>query len=1104
MTEKMMEYLSSFRSTLGSAPQSEENPHVLTESEIALQSAQACYGNFRTLVAELLTVPDYFAKTSGSRTRDHQRRVVVGSAETLDHNEDHNLLPVVELQEVLTRCSSLPQLAVLLRRLWFDLLELPYWQLPQQQDWVCHLLLLVEASKENVINFYAAGVLFVRLYTELVRQIRADLVSVSGVHKTQVEAANETNDGAGANLEDIALDQSGAVQYEQGGEEQDGRQDALGKTTFQQEEEDGAVHEGGAVSSPETATTEAQHQAGDAAVLVEQCCSSPPLGGLHAGASSSTMTTSNYADQIAIVDLILEHCRTVSEYLESRRGALLPQSAELEFENATATFSSSSVSLPSSTAKALGIWPERRVEGSTAAMYSSAMIVIPGSVLMAAGFVGGTMMYERARKKVLSDKLEEITQMRISKNTTKTATSPQTTTGIMGAALSQSAGGKSTAGAKNNLSSKTRTSPSTSTTAGVDEDGCTSGSTPRTSMTSGGAAEKETPGTKFVGDSRSTTSATVVAVGERDDVVEEGAETDNRKVKGQLFGTMTETSPEAEEESAAQRLGRQTVEAGAQLGAEVGEKVRAGLESLGRVALAKATEPEISLRSPTKVVLGGNNDDAADPASSEQTTTSALTTALDVTVVQNKIEDMKNFITTTVGEVAEKYTSSSASSSTSTSAGDLAGSSSSESSDIIAAQDNVSNSVKNVDDQMVSSDNLAEHVDAILEGKALPEDIRKEHSIEAATAFLATLVTEPQRVYDGLRRTWTKAVGDETEGDADVKNSKNNNNAIHIDEWTKTDVEDNAAEELDVVAVSSSTTRTMPHHKSSCAATASKEQSTLSPEDGADAEDSASTVFSPTSRGCKSVEGDGDAEAQVHSSAKDKVVEVERLLPPPSAKDEEHLPETNTLLSALHLAENADHFEGSQASPLDSNASPKTSCTKAFVSKASTSSSDTDSSSKIDNQDEARFLNPMLRLDRSTASTFDVAWASLEVQCAAQAEYVLKAKIYPIQVCNRCVGSEFPDELRLSVFPQDDYWETWPILSSSVPKGSDVWLRPPIIGEQQKQERGGRLKIKLYAPGPILDEPLLTVVNVIRGDTLALQTTSDGAIMVMKVEGTGV
>lgn len=74
-----------------------------------LQSAEAVYANLRSLVGELLAVPNFFP----------------------------HAVEVKEVMAVLERCLSLPQLAVLVRRVWFDLLDLgDTWDVMQQQDWV--------------------------------------------------------------------------------------------------------------------------------------------------------------------------------------------------------------------------------------------------------------------------------------------------------------------------------------------------------------------------------------------------------------------------------------------------------------------------------------------------------------------------------------------------------------------------------------------------------------------------------------------------------------------------------------------------------------------------------------------------------------------------------------------------------------------------------------------------------------------------------------------------------------------------------------------------------------------------------------------------------
>ena len=153
--------------------------------------------------------------------------------------------------------------------------------------------------------------------------------------------------------------------------------------------------------------------------------------------------------------------------------------------------------------------------------------------------------------------------------------------------------------------------------------------------------------------------------------------------------------------------------------------------------------------------------------------------------------------------------------------------------------------------------------------------------------------------------------------------------------------------------------------------------------------------------------------------------------------------------------------------------------------------------------------------------------------------------VFPIRVRNACLGDAFPDQLKIALFRSGDFWEAVPIVSSVlVAKGCEAVLRPaldeegprrtsdPVRGEDEPgsngaggRERGRRarvgaagatssqgygamgscradeesrrayttpqatiantLKLKIFRPG-LLDEPLLTVTGVVRGDSLML------------------
>lgn len=101
-----------------------------------------------------------------------------------------------------------------------------------------------------------------------------------------------------------------------------------------------------------------------------------------------------------------------------------------------------------------------------------------------------------------------------------------------------------------------------------------------------------------------------------------------------------------------------------------------------------------------------------------------------------------------------------------------------------------------------------------------------------------------------------------------------------------------------------------------------------------------------------------------------------------------------------------------------------------------------------------------------------------------QAENLLKRKLFPVRITNCVVSDYFPEELKICIFGADDFWETIPLGGFQgsgvgfVKQGSEIVLRPEAGNDF--------LKLKIFHPGKFIDEPLMTVESVRRGDRLVM------------------
>jgi len=110
----------------------------------------------------------------------------------------------------------------------------------------------------------------------------------------------------------------------------------------------------------------------------------------------------------------------------------------------------------------------------------------------------------------------------------------------------------------------------------------------------------------------------------------------------------------------------------------------------------------------------------------------------------------------------------------------------------------------------------------------------------------------------------------------------------------------------------------------------------------------------------------------------------------------------------------------------------------------------------------------------------------LEQRCFEKAQILLKRKVSPIRITNTLVQEEFPEVLKICLFHDYDLLEFIPTGGLNGPgiaycaKGSEASLRPPVLGDDEVY------KLKIFRPRTIINEPLLTVHSIRRGDRILL------------------
>ncbi|CAD7963899.1 unnamed protein product [Amoebophrya sp. A120] len=873
-------------SLFGTAPAEEENRE--------LKEAEAVFANMRSLIGELLSVPGFFPSQ----------------------------VEVEEVMGVLERCLSVPQLAVLLRRVWFDLLDISdEWDLQQQQDWLTHLLLLVEASKENVLNFYAASILYLRLFSELLRQTKASIDVAAATAEVQAGlnavGSSAGRGGRGNDSSSVTPTTStsprdrrreGSANY--AGYSNYNQQDPAAydfnstgtspsyNVSPPQDEENNATR---SFNSPEQRRSDASsvNDEDGWASWLDKLDQQQQTGGKDAylppttnqnvfrnsdnenyynqqetsaaGKTSRPLPNQSRERQKETLDLIQEHCRVVQEFADEHQKKLLVQRADLEFTSISDD-AASSITIPASAAKAMGIWPERRVDGRTAS-YVGGALLLPGSWPVAASLVGGMLLYESARKKIQTYKLDQIAQMRLSDE------------------------------ARAKLRDQEVESPVGTSVGSEQRGGSRSSSRPMS------PARNKYPGS-----------------------------------------------------------------------------IQEGVGALKSFAGAKMREQRLSLR-----------EDQDEPKSSGV------------------------------------YDS------------------------VAAALNSTEEAYRNVKRSLVGSDDLPQTFDR---GRP-PDSTTKNDNFFSNNS-------------DSLLPNPDELVSQDPTGVNDYSGE-------NYTGWFPPPDKDN---------LSQATSR--------------------APEAGP-------LLRLP------------DPDTHDRKLADHMLTQNEKTV----NKQEQSATSSSTFqhgaMKINNLPKNAAQQPDQQNFTLDPDdllGSCSGAATQATDSRNKHSSPADTQTTGISEQAE-RFLNPVLRLDRSRASTNDITWANLEVECALKAEALLKTKIYPIRVLNLCETTstagdstlnageqqedhfvdyygapQYPEELKISVYDKDDYWETFPLSTVFVFRGREAVLRPEIPANQQDQShRGGILKLKVFSPGVLLDEPLITITGVIRGDAIVLAVSpTSGEITVQKMD----
>jgi len=112
---------------------------------------------------------------------------------------------------------------------------------------------------------------------------------------------------------------------------------------------------------------------------------------------------------------------------------------------------------------------------------------------------------------------------------------------------------------------------------------------------------------------------------------------------------------------------------------------------------------------------------------------------------------------------------------------------------------------------------------------------------------------------------------------------------------------------------------------------------------------------------------------------------------------------------------------------------------------------------------------------------------AIEQKCFRKAENLLRRKISPIRITNTLVREDDPETLQICLFKNRDFLEFFPVGGLNGPgvafcdKGCEVSLRPPISEDV--------FKLKVFRPTRFINEALITITDVRRGDRLIIASS---------------
>lgn len=454
-----------------------------------------------------------------TQTLRQQNNTATALTENLQNKKNNNTV-LLHSDSVMRLCDdtvSIPQLGVLLKRIWLDLYpdDCVIWNSKRQMNWLSQLLVLIDGSRDGLLSFYGAVYVYCLVFDEFLQNVlcchreqrEKDLSNVRRVRekdsKAKVSVGNnfqsggsssstsarcgsssendsfppqkalatvedfcdqrnnigesipkpensnlnfdETNNPFGFNLP-IPLNKNSELQkldnvlLQNGGNNNSGR-DAY-YTAGEGVGEDKTPEDHGSQLSPSCPV----RSAGDDE-LIGASAFVPGTKLVISAGSTPTDETETVTNQKShqksptakneaeapitneaekTIVSIGTHLLSIQDFLEENKDTIAMVKADVEFptrkselatfnqrnqrtnSNTSRTFSRSesvasatsyTIDIPVAASKALGVWPERRIKGQTAAVVGGIML-FPGAMSIAAMGFGGMMLYKWGQKKL--------------------------------------------------------------------------------------------------------------------------------------------------------------------------------------------------------------------------------------------------------------------------------------------------------------------------------------------------------------------------------------------------------------------------------------------------------------------------------------------------------------------------------------------------------------------------------------------------------------------------------------------------------------------------------------------------------------------------------